>query len=402
MTFSDHAATKDSIAYWRASVLELVLSVVVVALGINLVSNAFAGASARSQAVVGLMLVAGVIAVAARKYWTGRKEHHIEGAFLISAAGQVILPMHGYAFSGKCAGDVQAAFAENPALRAQWDVADETRRTQGWLAEHPNQAELLRELAENYAIEKLASTTGHYLRTADPDGTACVTLTRASIPASLLENRFLDLFSRPPQDRPAFGDPVDDTVVMAYRLGAYFHRFELRLPAGSTIARESGAIRIRHPLMTVEISVAPPFWALNIPPVVEEYLADGSIGRDRPYKVEMTVIVHFALRSMIARRRRANLQEWARHYVARLEDEVSLERYLDRINVDALSATVYAFNTARNRGLNKSRQAIEEDAEAKGGRAENVGDSAVARPWSRESAEANAWMIHDRRRDVSD
>jgi hypothetical protein len=135
-----------------------------------------------------------------------KRQHRVvfEGFLVYDPSIQLFLPVAEYDLAEKVEGYLKAAFAENKALLKQWnenpfrpDIGRE-----GFM--DSASVKILQEALEYYVLDRLSLHLGAYFAKSGTKASFLQHLGRSDIPGGLLSNRFLDLFSRPMIDRPAF------------------------------------------------------------------------------------------------------------------------------------------------------------------------------------------------------
>jgi hypothetical protein len=250
----------ESVLEFRGTFIELVVVATAIGLGINLLAGALGPAIGTGYSIfVGVLLVsASCIVIAARFVPKVNRTLSIEGVILITKDGRIIR-IDRYAFSKDLADFFRALFLENKAIERTWRSSKHSFLSRGQdpkasnedLIEAAANKKLVREAVEYFILDKLSlNLTDYFNRNSEIDDVAIVTLERNDIPSVLLSNRFLDLLSRPMEERESFstfkrnrpppnlGEGFKAQVVAAYTgEGAIFDQFDLVLPRGSAVSR---------------------------------------------------------------------------------------------------------------------------------------------------------------------
>lgn len=336
----------------RTFALELALVVLAAALGVNLIST-FLG-----EVLPGWMsLVLGVVLIFASigfLVWLRLKpmsfERKIRGFFLYDKGENQLVKVENYKLSEETSELLAAGFAEDAAFKKQWDLSPLSE------AYDPDadldkvgikSKKLMQELLEYMVLERLNVHLSDFFNSSEFSDSEMKKYNRNDVPQVLLANRFLELFSRSPEHRAAFMDDADDKVNDGWTLinktsasGAYFYRFELRLPKDSSLSRSpSGDILIDGPIMSVCISVPFNGYGVNVPFEFIKYY----VGRRdnlidvRPLLVELNVEVRVK-RQLTADKTAIKYSEWVEDFLEKLEEEYSQEAFLSRIGWSQLEA----------------------------------------------------------------
>jgi hypothetical protein len=249
---------------FRASLLELLIVAAAIGLGINLIAGALEGIFAvRWIGFLGVgLLVIGCAVLVGRLAPRVNRKLMIEGVLLFDKKNEKFLPIDQYRLAEKVSDYFKFLFHENKAIENTWKRAQTgfhgySRANKAAEAELAGKRRLVIESIEYLVLNTLSSTLIDYFNESkEIDSKEIKSLERKDIPSVLLSNRFLELFSRPMEEREAFSnrdrkesdptDGVETRIVSAYSGGAYFDYFELVLPAGSVVSRgEHHSINIK-------------------------------------------------------------------------------------------------------------------------------------------------------------
>jgi hypothetical protein len=245
----------------RSALAELSLVALLIGLGVELVASALPtklDLTPGRAIVVGLLLIVVGFCYLLRKLVTHTRRIEIfSGLFVADAKTQAPIRIRRYRLSEKLCGFLEAAFSENPALQALWQADKLTGNLRARLGRKPcKSGQLLTEALEYYLFREFSMHVGDFFNQSGHDSNGLTTLEREDVPDVLLRNRFLELFSKKTEERPAFTNDVSHDIkelpkgvklVLAYAPDgrAMYEHFDLVLPKGSRVCREGqGAIRI--------------------------------------------------------------------------------------------------------------------------------------------------------------
>ena len=206
----------------RRRLFELLVSAVVLAVGINLLTSQLDGVAAL---VLGAVALVGALAYLVFGFLRGRSKSAQIDAFLIGRHDAGFVDVPGYAFSENLGTIIRRASAERPGWLEEGADGPAIEFTQA--AEYLFLDDLSRELDKHFA------------------GSPAAFIERDGLRDIVAGNRFLELFSTPLEERPAFEDPIEKTYVSTSgrtiaaesEAGHLFVVFELALPAGSEAFR---------------------------------------------------------------------------------------------------------------------------------------------------------------------
>ncbi|GAA1402565.1 hypothetical protein GCM10009600_08950 [Oerskovia paurometabola] len=341
----------------RSSLIEVILLALAVSLGVNMVSGAIltalpSWAAATLGAIVGLLPVVYVVRSRLRPI-----EHdlEIEGFYVSERDSCTIIEVPGYKLSEKAVEYLNSAFAENPALRRQWES---TPTFHDWdfhkPSARPQSARLLQELMEYILLDELSLSLSGYFNRAEFARGRLEQYERDDLPDILLKNRFLELFSRDPADREGF-DPVDEgpdgwTVIYSNSsTGGLYSKFELTLPANSTIRRTSGqCLEVSGPAMTVLLSVDTRPFGAGVPYSLLPLYVGRQFSDCRILRVEFSIQVKVR-RGLFMKRDDLRYLGWIEKALQDLDDELSGAAFVERIRWESIEASHRVFREGDRR-----------------------------------------------------
>lgn len=336
----------------RASLTEVVLLTLAVAFGVNLVSTVLASwmpkwLTLTIGAAFGLVPI---LYVAWNRLKAVVHETGIDGFLMLDREDNELLEVPDYDLADDAVRYLSAAFAENPALRRQWDEEPLMKDLLTSTRRGPSlSGRLVNELIEYIVIDRLSVTLGDHFNSTGFSKDKLRTYRRADLPDILLKNRFLELFSRDIADRDGFetdSAKSDDgwiLVATSNAAGAYYHRFELTLPSDSTIKRtDNNALLIEGPTLTARISTSVPGYGGKAPSSLHRlYLGhSGWDVHDLNVRIDVQVTIK---RQLFLRREALQYSVWIEDVLEDLAESFSGERFVERIQWPLLEAAVQVF-----------------------------------------------------------
>lgn len=197
---------------------------------------------------------------------------------------------------------------------------------------------LVEEATEYFVLSKLSlHLNSHFANNSAVDESEIVTVGRREIPAVLLENRFLELFSKPMEEREAFSTsrhkspPLGRVVFATGSGGSIFDLFELELPRGAKVDRiNERSIVVRTHRFSLRIDVHFDGF-LSVFPIDfdERYLGNGERRVDA-YKISVELNVKFNLWSLFSATGWQYYQ-WLDSFVDQFSKSFAFEEFLDDI-----------------------------------------------------------------------
>ncbi len=377
------AVNMDSATTVRQSVSEIVLVSIVIAIGVNLLTNAdFATSKGFILLFIGLSaLIFAVIVISKRAIPRVNKTYVIKGVIIISNKSHKIIKVPRYNLADNIKESLDGLFLENNAIRNLWNNSKldgvSTYENQSEFAALPVRNKLIIEAIEYYVLEKLSSHLSAYFEAGGADNKISpdkiVTLSRSDIPTVLLSNRFLELFTRPMEERDAFqrsksednglfyitrvkaGDE-DGTIVSARSAdGAVFEHFELILPAKTSITRKSNnTINIKNSKFDINIKPIFEGWHDNLGLYFDRLYLDEDFKEIDVYKCSVEISVKFPFFTLM-RSSGWEYLYWIESWINKMEGEVCFEKFKELIGWEhSLTSAIINRNIHKNRRLDNT------------------------------------------------
>ena len=316
----------------RASLLELLVVAILLALSVNLISSSLADLlSLPSLRTLVLGVAIGLIAVlysVLRLVGQQHKLHSFEGFFVYNKTNNRLVSVPRYRYSDDLSRYLESAFSENQALLAMWDKEPlkDRWKFQDGKASPPKSfrsIDLIVEATEYFVLHELSLHLSDYFNKPKYSKNMLMRLQRNDIPDILLSNRFLELFSKPMEQRAQFmersdtkpmeewlqsmdrGDnPLHVEIVYAHgEGGALYDRFQMALPAKSELKRrDKNQIEIDTDRFRLILTTN--FNGINtyIPSEFHQYVLRSGSYRDLiDFQVDVEIDVFFKLGAFLSR-----------------------------------------------------------------------------------------------------
>ena len=227
---------------------------------------------------------------------------------------------NGMTMGGQLYQYLQNAFAENTALKIQWDkepISNSFRFNPETIKDSQKIGkgdQMINEATEYYILEKLSTHLTDYFQDPKFSEQYLYTFARNDIPDVLLSNRFFELFTKSMEDRPLFSKDVDNLnragdkilirlddnsetegeVVTAMSKGALYNRFDLTLPKGANVRRgELNSIIIETKRFTLSITVDFSGFSAVLPWEYEHHILGIDPKKHVDYKIDVELKVSF-------------------------------------------------------------------------------------------------------------
>lgn len=359
-------AERSSVLEQRSALWEFVVAAIGISIATNLIVSGFAQTDAtfpNPSFAIGLGL-----AIVCLVFFVGRALSRVNRRLYVSGVFPVLekdkrraVAIARYRFSEELEDYFKAICAENAAIAKTWETLEDGENKRMSLAAFdrksvPPPTMLVREAVEYFVLDCLSVHLSSFFQNRGWREDALIELGRDAIPSVLLKNRFLEMFSKPMEDRAPFIDhgPRDEegnvrkTVVWATgKDGAIFDRFELILPKGTKVGRKSDAsIHIEHFLFKMEVRVRFDGFGGAVVRDFEQNYMGAKFLEHHMYDAAIEIVAKFSVFSMLTR---SGIQyfRWIESFLAKIENEVSFERFLTKIGWETASTVAII---ADNRG----------------------------------------------------
>lgn len=339
----------------RSSLTEVLVLAVALALAVSLAANVLFSVLTLFAVIGGtlLLIAACMVYLWVRRFGTRTKDLRFTGFLLYDKSSKRLIPVKEYELSERACSYLNAAFAENAALMGQWeeDPLENTiqfdPKTHAAHFKDTLSRKLLLELLEYVTLETLSTHLIDHFNSSEVDKAKLRVYLRSDIPDILLRNRFLELFSKPQQDRPLFKETKtpqnSGEVVMAWAQGAHYSRFDLMLPEGSQVKRgDSGGFEIDGPILN--LSITPGFQGANtyVPAHFRQYYVgvDKPLGAVTAYSVEIRVKVTVKLRGLFTKTP-WTYHQWTESFLEKLREVVDSQAFFESIQWPVIDAVLF-------------------------------------------------------------
>ncbi|HIF9309364.1 TPA: hypothetical protein ACX6RK_001577 [Photobacterium damselae] len=202
----------DLLAF-KTNLLEILAIAVIVALGVNVFSAGLVGffdLPYSNTLILGILLIFIVALFLIRNIKPINSGAFVfEAAICVDKESKKLIPIEGYPFAEDTSRFVKAICTENKAIHKLWtddpigsgfSFADGKQ-----VRKKPKSNLLLVEAVEYYVLNSLSlHLNSYFIKNGLSSDDELITLERKNIPSVLLENRYLDLFSKPMEEREAF------------------------------------------------------------------------------------------------------------------------------------------------------------------------------------------------------
>lgn len=351
----------ESLLGVRRHTIEVIALAIVLAFGINLASSglpSLLSLSPQAAAGAGLMLIiVGFVYLLVRLKPLSSRALILRGVLPVSAE-KAIEEIPRYDLSERLHDYFSGLTSENKAIAKLWrdaKIDPELNQEESSFRISAGPAHVLvQEALEYFVLDKLSLHLSEYFESnREVDENAIVRIQRSDIPHILLENRFLEQFSRPMELREAFldhgPDGSNEKVVSATGSdGAVFERFELILPRHSTIMR-AGHVALHIATRRFTLTFAPEFHGFStvFPHKFEELYLGKRFNVIHPYIVTVRVETKFKWWALLTGKG-WDYYEWLDSFLDELAASLSFDEFISSIGWDvAVSSAIASENLSR-------------------------------------------------------
>jgi hypothetical protein len=309
----------------------------------------------RTTLLAGVILIVGVslyfvLSLCRRLNYEGQ----VNAFFVWDRKLNSVIEVPRYEFGEQLSRSLEGAFAENPALSKIWrtDALDKGLQydplTSRVSSRRTAAGRLVSEASEYLVLQQLSIQLTDYFQRASRTGAKIPlrTVTRKDVSGAVLENRFLELFSRPILERELFSDHRPSGVLDAVtgaggKNGAIFSRIELVLPDDGSIKRApDGGLDVVTNRMRMHLNVKFDNFNAALPRrFLERYMGAADFDRYVPYEIAVHYSVSFPVGSLLTRQG-WQAYEWIDSFIDALNRKMSRDAYFDAIAWEGALTTI--------------------------------------------------------------
>jgi hypothetical protein len=330
----------------RDNLVEIILNVAFLSAGVNILVTS----SSLLRIVVGIVLIAASVFFLIRsKILTIEENFRFESVLSYNNSENRIFEIPEYELSWTFKNNMEAAISENNDIKAIWNnrpISEQKFPERATSSKETTSMMLTEEMFEYILLSKLSTVSEDYF---NGKFIEVEHYNRDEIPGILLENRFIELFSKPMKDRAAFQEQapnaneldspdhykVGETIYATGKDGAKFEKFTLTLPKGCEISRdEKGRIVIDSNELTLRISATSVGYSTVLD--YDVALLETETGFEDISLKQMHASIDLEIGYLSLFKDIGEEYKWVDKYIQRVEDEVSLEKYKDDLEIPQL------------------------------------------------------------------
>jgi hypothetical protein len=333
----------NSLLSGRTSLAEIVITAIFIGFGISLSVSSltlFENFNALMGFYTGLMICIVSLVFISKRVIIRKKNYTFDGFFILNEKENKIIDIPRYKFTEDIHTFFESAFTENKALEHFWN-SEPLKLQDDLKIPEPRSVNIIRESIEYFLLDSLSNHLITYFKYPAEHKKNITVFERDQIPNVLLQNRFLQLFSKPIHDREHFigieetlRDDEDWHILDVD--GALFRKFLLVLPRKSEVQRtHNKQIVIKTKRFILEMNVEFDRTNTTLPEgYLEHYL--GINGFDEylinvVYDVKIHISVNLKYRSLFSRTGWEDFK-WIDSFIDKLNQSFSKEQYFHDIN----------------------------------------------------------------------
>lgn len=342
--------------------LEIILTAIFISFGLNLIVTSFSNLSSFNilMFVIGaIIVISSSIVLIYKNFKKFNRTVILKGFIVYDEKENKLIDVHNYHLSNELVDNLNSAFEEEESLKIIWDNLPLSYVLGCPLLkreEYETSAkEIIEELFECFIFDRLSSALNAFFYGNDFKNKELIKYEREDIPKALLNNRFLNLFSKPLDERKAFEkeysgyvETEDQVLVMCSgEGGALYHKLHLVLPVGTRVERHNPqGILLESNQIAINFDILFDGCNINLPLYFEEYYLGlnyksmDDILRFNIYNLELKVDVKFKIRSLFSNTV-WNYNKWLDDYLNSLHNEISMDHFFESINWDQISTLLY-------------------------------------------------------------
>ena len=345
----------------RGDLIELIIVAIALGLGIEFLASALYNKATIQNKdtyflAIGLIISISCIGFFFIKFFSNKKiSKQIKAFIIINIDSNQIISIDNYDFARTLERDLKAATTEDRAIEMDWN--DASFNYDAPKAKREKAYKIINELTEYYILETISTHLTDFFNKDTIRKEEIMELSRNDIPSILLSNQFLELFSKPIEQRAVFKEnekPNKNTkkpigrVIAIYSKGAIFQHFDLKLPKNSNISKDKeGFITIKTKRLSLKFKSRFSGMGTILPMGFEKYYLDIE-DRIKNHSYEINIDFEFELNfGSLLLRNGWNYYNWVDSLLAKIEDKTSKNKYFKKISWNKAYATIKAINNTK-------------------------------------------------------
>jgi hypothetical protein len=334
------------------NLFEFILIAIILAFGVNFVTDSLTtnfDFHSRYELIIGIFLCLSSAIYFFIRFFGKRQQTRVFNAFFVyDKRLNSLVDVPRYDFAENITRYINSAFAENEALKTAWTkeplskIWEREPNKENKTSKVLRSKNMISEVVEYYVLEKLSTNLTDYFNNNVFSKRELQEFNRKDIPDVILSNRFLELFSKPREDRPQF---VEDTfeednlgvvVMSGGKDGAFYSRLDLILPNKSSVHRpEPHTIQINTGRIIITIKIKFDGISYNLPAGFHEtYLGISNhlyYSEFITFRVDTEIKSEFKFGALLSASG-WDYYHWVDSFLDCLNDDLSSDEFFGRLN----------------------------------------------------------------------
>lgn len=254
----------QSILNNRKSFIELIAAAIIIGFGVSLAASSlleycdFKNKNLLLLCTGILLFLMGLGYFVVKLFGEKSFSKTLDGFFIVNFIKKEVVSIDSHDYSYELNKILNCGFSEDKALKKIWDNINFKQKDKSF----NDFLKIINEATEYYLLEKLSTHLTDFFNNKKYDKKELVEYERNDIPDIFLKNRFLELFSKPMEQREAFvseklettNDDSLGAIVTNFSNGAMYSRFDMTLPKNSKLQRnKDGSISIITDRFTIKL-----------------------------------------------------------------------------------------------------------------------------------------------------
>lgn len=329
-------------------------------IGISLLANFFSNKYDSNNLLlwIGLSLIVIVIIAYLVSFYKS-KEYVIkeESLFITDKEGRFV-PINRFGFSGDMEDVLLSVFKENSVFEDKWISAFKEKKIKiedlekNSILYNKDIIGFVGELLEYVFLNRLSIMQSDYF---DDDSGDVEVLTRDKVSKYVLQNRVLEMISKPFEERKAFSDRHSDpkgkgTPIVMYANGVVYERFELRLPKGTTLYKDkNNALVIKNRNYSIYFKHGFDGFNATLPVMFEDYYLNKGLHDISSFSINPELKIKLNPFFFLFSSNWKNMN-WIDIICEEFSDYFSFDRFIEMIGYEnALTNCIITENCTNNR-----------------------------------------------------
>ncbi len=334
---------------------ELLLTAILIALGVNIMAsglvNTFTSIASYWFIVIGLVICLASISFLFVRIFRSRAQLVVYEGFLVhDMRDNKLIKVPRYRFTEEMNQYFTAAIVENPPekwttepLKHYSTIMDDSEDA----STNEGSKQIVREGIEYFLLESLSCHLSEYFNRHAFESDMLYEIKRSDLSENILSNRFLKTISKPMERRWTFmGHKDNDSICASYDDGAMYRKFDLLMPAGTSITRTAeDKLTLETQKFTITFAVRFDAVLSPLPPgFISYYLGINQPNLDvGEYMFEVEVEVRLKFGMLLSGVQR-QYYDWIDSFLERLDSEISRDRFFKSIGWDSALTVLQCLN----------------------------------------------------------